>query len=272
MRLADGSPIVLLLLALFAQYDADIDKLVDRLAELEPGRRHEHLLNEVLSAFTPEMLATTLAAAAIPSASLEDVSAATGIRHATPIVDRLLRLPGFISSETGAYQTHPLLLAALRTRYGPDLSGTLFRAARQYERAGEFLRAAELYNAYGDEEAAATALDLLPAATLQYPAPRLIDVLARIEVSTLCAVSGSLDRAAAVPAPKRRTGSALRGRFQAVADRSKPTRRQSLAAPLARSPRNAGAGARKAFRSARSLCKPARRRRPRMRRTSSGWF
>ena len=190
VRLADGSPIVLLLLALFAQYDANVDKLVDRLAEIEPGRRHEHLLNDVLSAFTPDMLATTLAAAAIPNASLEDVSAATGIRHATPIVDRLLRLPGFISSETGAYQTHPLLLAALRTRYGPDLSGTLFRAARQYERAGEFLRAAELYNAYGDEEAAATALDLLPASTLQYPAPRLIDVLARIQVSTLCANPG----------------------------------------------------------------------------------
>jgi DNA-binding winged helix-turn-helix (wHTH) protein len=186
IRLADGWPIVLLLLALFAQYDADIDKFVRRLEDSSAGDPHEQLVNEVLAAFTPDMLSTTLATAAIPNASLEDISAATGIRHATPIIDRLLRLPGFVSSETGAYQTHPLLLAALRTRFAPDLTGTLFRAARQYELSGDFLRAAELYSSYGDEAAAALALDRLPGETLQHPPSRLIDVLSKIRISTLC--------------------------------------------------------------------------------------
>ena len=69
-------------------------------ADVDSTDSHEHLANEVLSAFTPDMMSTLWLAAAIPNASLEDISAATGIRHATPIVDRLLHLPGFISSET----------------------------------------------------------------------------------------------------------------------------------------------------------------------------
>lgn len=187
VQLAEGWPIVLLLLALFAQYDANIEKLIDRLADVASADLHEYLANEVLSAFTPDMMSTMLATAAIRNASLEDITAATGIRHAAPIIDRLLRLPGFISSETGAYQTHPLVLGALRARHGVDLTNDLFRAAHEYERSGDFLRAAELYDGYGDPEAAAAALDRLPAAVLQQPSFRLIDVLAKIKMSTLCA-------------------------------------------------------------------------------------
>ncbi len=187
VELADGWPIVLLLLAMFAQYDTNIEQLLDRLRNIAPADLYEHLANEVLAAFTPEMMATMLTTASIPNASLEDISAATGLRHATPIVDRLLGLPGFISSETGAYRTHPLLVATLRARHGADLANYLFRAAHEYERAGDALRAAELYAAYGDEESAAAALDRLPAAELAQPSARLIDALAKIKMSTQCA-------------------------------------------------------------------------------------
>ena len=117
VRLAGGRPVVLLLLRLFVEYDVDVDRLIDRLEDVGCDDLHEHLANEVLTGFTADMTATMLAIAAIPNASLEDIAAATGIRHATAIADRLLRLPGFISSETGAYQTHPLLLDALRGRH-----------------------------------------------------------------------------------------------------------------------------------------------------------
>ena len=82
VRLADGWPIVLMLLALFAQYEANIEHLLDRLSGIAPAGRYEYLANELLAAFTPDMLATMLTTAAIPNASLEDISAATGIRHA----------------------------------------------------------------------------------------------------------------------------------------------------------------------------------------------
>ena len=79
-----------LLLARFAQYDSAFERLIDRLESVPALRLHEYLAGEVLSEFTPDMMSTILATAAIPEASLEDIAAATGIRHATPIIDRLL--------------------------------------------------------------------------------------------------------------------------------------------------------------------------------------
>lgn len=186
VHLAGGCPIVVLLLALFAQYDADIESLLDRLSGPPPPDLYEYLANAMLSAFTPDMMATMLTTASIPNASLEDISAATGIRHATPLIDRLLRLPGFLSSDTGAYQTHPLLLAALRRRHGAELATYLLRAAHEYERSGDWLRAAELYNENGDREAAAAALDQLPCTQLEQPSARVIDALTKIAMPTLC--------------------------------------------------------------------------------------
>jgi tetratricopeptide (TPR) repeat protein len=185
-RLAGGRPVVLHLLALFAQYDADIAVLIERLETVAADDLHSYLVNEVLSGFTPEMTSTLLATAAIPGACLEDISAATGIRHATAVMERLLHLPGFISSETGVYHTHPLLLNALRSRHGRELTNALLRAAQQYEQSGDFLRAAELYDVYGDADAAAAALDRLPATTLQQPSSRLIDALVKIPMTTTC--------------------------------------------------------------------------------------
>jgi ATP/maltotriose-dependent transcriptional regulator MalT len=187
VRLADGWPTVLLLLALMAQYDAHVDSMVDRLGGVDSTDLHEELAKEVLSAFTPDMMSTLLAMAAIPNASLADISAATGIRHATPIIDRLLHLPGFISSESGAYRVHPLIIGTLRSGHEGELAKYLFRAAQEYERSGEFLRAAELYTSYGDARAAARALDRVPAALFEQPSIRLIDALTKIDVPNLCA-------------------------------------------------------------------------------------
>jgi hypothetical protein len=186
VRLADGWPIVLLLLARFAHYEADLERLVGRLETVALVQLHQQLTDDVLSALTPEMMAVMLAAAAIPRASLEDISAATGIAHVMPVVDGLARLPGFISSSAGGYETHPLLLEALRTRNGADLSGCVLRAARASDEAGDELRAAELYALAGDRVAAAGALDRLPAAALEQPSPRLVDAFLEIELPILC--------------------------------------------------------------------------------------
>lgn len=186
VRLADGWPIVLLLLARFAHYEANLERLVQRLEAVAFVQLHQHLTGEVLSALTPDMMSVTLAAAAIPHASLEDISAATGIAHTTSIVDGLARLPGFISADAGGYQAHAMLLAALRIREGTDFSPYVARAAQTSERVGDFLRAAELYAIGGDPSAAAGALDRLPAAALEQPPPRLIDALLRIAIPVLC--------------------------------------------------------------------------------------
>jgi hypothetical protein len=185
VRLAGGWPIVVFLLARFACYETDIETLIDRIENAGGARVYEHLVDDVLSALTPEMLSATLAVAAIPHAAPEDIAAATGIRHTTPIVDGLQRLPGFVSSENG-YQTHAMLRDALRARYAPEISDSVRCAAHEFERLGDYLRAAELHQIDGDSEAAAGALDQLPASALQQPSSRLVDVLVKIEASVLC--------------------------------------------------------------------------------------
>ena len=187
VRLADGWPMLVSLLARFAHYEANVERLIERLEDVPFANLHEYLAHEVLSALTPEMMSAMLAAASIPDASLEDISAATGIRHVTPVLDGLLRLPGFLSSQDGAYHAHPLLRAALRSRHEADLAGYVLRAARENERNGDLLRAAELHQSYGDDAAAAAALDRLPAPVLAQPSGGLIDALAKIPMSTLCA-------------------------------------------------------------------------------------
>jgi len=186
LQLAGGWPIALLLLARIAHYEPDLEQLLDRLGAIKTDL-HEFLLNEVLSAVTPDMMSTMLAAAAIPRATLEDISVATQIAHAAPVIEGLLRLPGFISIQSGTYQVHPLLHSALRARHATDLVEYVLRAARGNERLGDALRAAELYSIAGDPAAAAAALDRISPASLSQPMPRLIDALTKIPVATLVA-------------------------------------------------------------------------------------
>jgi ATP/maltotriose-dependent transcriptional regulator MalT len=186
VNLAGGWPIALLLLARIAHYEPNLERLLDRLSGTETDL-HEYVLNEILSAVTPDMMSTMLAAAAIPRATLEDISVATGIAHAAPVIEGLLRLPGFIIFQAGTYQIHPLIHSALRTRHEGEFAAYVVRAAVGNEGLGDFLRAAELFNAAGDGEAAASALDRLPPATLAQASPRVIDALTKIPVSAIVA-------------------------------------------------------------------------------------
>jgi len=187
VRLAAGRPFVLSLLARFAYYVANFEEVLAGLGDVAPERLFDWLTGEVLSALTPDMMSVMLATAAIPRASVDDVAAATGIRHARSVLERLLRLPGFLSLEAGEYHMHPLLREALRGRHALDLDGFVLRAARENERLGEYLRAAELYAVYRDEPRAAAALERLPSAELEQPSLRLIDGLAGVSRATLCA-------------------------------------------------------------------------------------
>ncbi len=185
MGAANGWPIALLLLARIAHYEMNIEVLLDRLDEARCDIL-EYLLKEVISALTPDMMSTLLAVAAIPHATLEDIAAATGIAHPGPLIDRLLRLPAFLSYDAGAYQVHPLLHLLLRAQHQSDFVEYISRAARASEDSGDFLRAAELFSIQRDGAAAAAALDCLPMATLVQPSNRLAGTLANIPVPMLC--------------------------------------------------------------------------------------
>jgi hypothetical protein len=186
MRLANGWPIVLQLLARVAHYETNIEAFLDRLGDARSDIL-ECLLREMVSALTPDMMSTLLAVAAIPHATLEDIAAATGIEHPGPIVDRLLHLPAFVSYNAGTYHVHPLLHSLLRAQHESDFVEYVHRAAIASEDSSDFLRAAELFCAHGDVTAAAAALDKLPMATLVQPSNRLVGTLAKVPVRELCA-------------------------------------------------------------------------------------
>jgi ATP/maltotriose-dependent transcriptional regulator MalT len=186
LQLAAGWPIALLLLSRIAHYEPEIEALLERLGDAGINLP-EYLVNEILSALTPEMTDTLLAAAAIPQATLEDISVATGLSHAAPAIEGLLRLPGFISYESGTYHIHPVLESALRARHGVDFSGLVLRAARGNESVGDFLRAAELFIVAGQFEEAAAAIDRLPLNALAQPTPRVIAALAKIPLANIAA-------------------------------------------------------------------------------------
>ncbi len=180
-----GWPIVLLLLARIAHYEANVEALLDRLGDSLPDMP-EFLLNEVLAALTPDMMSSVLAVAAIPHATLEDITGATGIAHPAPLMESLLRLPAFISYESGTYSVHPLLHSLLRARYEREFAEYLGRAATENQRLGDFLRASELFAVQGNMQAAAATLDQMPIASFAHPSARLIETLAQIPVRILC--------------------------------------------------------------------------------------
>ena len=186
LALTGGRPVTVQLLARFANYEADFEGLIDRLETVTFAERHEYLLREVLTALPPAMRAALIAIVAIPRASLDDVAAAIGIAHPMAIVDRLQRLPGFVSAEAGTYRAHSLVRELILREHEAEFGAHLDRAARENERVGDYLRAAELRLECRDETAAARALDRLPAATLAQPSARVVDVLARISMPVLC--------------------------------------------------------------------------------------
>lgn len=185
VRLANGWPAMLLLLGRFALYESTLDELRERLINLGDEERFVRLGSEILAELTPEMTAAMTAAASIPNATLEDISAATGIRNVMPIIERLLHLPGFITAENGTYQVHPLLRSALRAGGDTKVDNCALRAATAYERLSDYVRAAELYLISGKPEAAAVTLDHLSTEMLQQPTPRLANVLTSIALPVL---------------------------------------------------------------------------------------
>ncbi len=186
LTLTGGAPVTVQLLARFANYEANFEALLGRLEAVPCAGRHAFLVREVLPALTDDMLAVLRAVAAIGRATLEDIAAATRVAHPMPTVDRLVRLPGFLTAEGVAYRAHPVLLEALPADDRATPAGYLLRAARENERLGDHLRAAELHLVRDDPVAAARALDRLPFGTLAQPTARLADALTKIEMAILC--------------------------------------------------------------------------------------
>jgi DNA-binding SARP family transcriptional activator len=175
-----GWPIAVFLLARFAR-EGRLDTLLQRLGDVAFEELHDYLADEVLASLSPDFVRALFAAASIPEANDDDLLLATGT-DAGAILSEFGRASPFVRrSENGKYVVHPLLAGTL-TRGGADRRVALLHATAQaYESRGDFLRAAELFLAKPDQEAAARALESVPVGDDRAPSMRYSRLLSAID-------------------------------------------------------------------------------------------
>lgn len=175
-----GWPIAVFLLARFAR-EGRLDTLLQRLEDVAFEELHDYLADEVLASLSSDFVRALFAAACIPEATDDDLLLATGT-DAGAILAEFGRASPFVRrSENGKFVVHPLLAGAL-TRGGADRRVALLHATAQaYEGRGDFLRAAELFLAKPDQEAAARALESVAVGDDRAPSMRYSRLLSSID-------------------------------------------------------------------------------------------
>jgi DNA-binding SARP family transcriptional activator len=152
-RVTQGWPIGVLMLRRFAQ-EGRLAEALSRLDDLTFEETHEYLIDEVLSALTPDEMEALLACAAIADPVRDDVAAALG-SDAGETLDRLLSASPFVQRVDDVYRVHPLLAAAVDRLFARRSRELAARAAAAHEAASRHLRAAQLFRRLGELDATA---------------------------------------------------------------------------------------------------------------------
>ncbi len=153
-----GWPVAVLFLQRFVNR-MGLDAALRRFGESEFEQLHEYLIEEVLAEFSSEELRAVLACSVAPDPTVEDVGNVVPDAAPSALLSALTDACPFVGRiDAERFTLHPLLLAALRTRFA-DQRRTLGRdLARTYESQERFVRAAQIYHALGDVDAMARAL------------------------------------------------------------------------------------------------------------------
>lgn len=155
---SQGWPIAVLLLHRFWT-EGRADELLERLDDIAFEQLHDYLADEVLAGVDQRIVDGLFAIAAVPDASAVDLGLATGdSRIASELAD-LARESAFISRSChGTFEMHPLLSTLLLEGASERRIALLQAMASGYEGQHQYIRAAQLYKAAGDERKAAQAL------------------------------------------------------------------------------------------------------------------
>ncbi|HTV74010.1 MAG TPA: BTAD domain-containing putative transcriptional regulator [Candidatus Acidoferrales bacterium] len=158
VEVSSGWPIAVLLFVRFA-HEGRLESLLDKLGDVAFEELHEYLADQVLGSLPPALLDALVASAAIPQPKERDIALATDPIAAQQLVEFERTSPFVARTAAGAFALHPLVATLLVERHPGRVHEILERAAQGYELGGEWLRAAELYLARGDQETAARALN-----------------------------------------------------------------------------------------------------------------
>jgi DNA-binding SARP family transcriptional activator len=176
-----GWPIAVFLLARFA-VEGRLSGLLERLNDVAFEELHDYLADEVIASLPKSLTDALFAAACVPSANATDLEIATGLEDAAPALMEFERASPFVRrSEVGEFTVHPLLSGML-TRHQLDRRVALLSTtALAYERRGDTLRAAELFLAIPDQEAASRALESVPVGDDRAPSMRYSQLLSSLD-------------------------------------------------------------------------------------------
>lgn len=180
-----GWAIAVFLLARFAR-EQRLEEMLDKVDDVAFDDLHDYLTSEVLAELPADWLDALIACVALPRPTTEDVGVALDAIDAAALMrDLTAALPFLSRTQEGIYDVDPLLATTLRTRYSKRRVEILKGAAQAWADRGNHVRAAQMYLALGDREAAAGAAERLEPAYLEIPSIEFADVVATLDDETL---------------------------------------------------------------------------------------
>jgi DNA-binding SARP family transcriptional activator len=195
-----GWPIAVFLLLRFAR-EGRLRDVLEESGDGDLETLQNYLVTQVLDDLDPAARDGLIACALLPNATAEDVALTLDPRSQTRVNAMLQDLPFVQHAAEGVLSVHPLVAAVLETRYGSLRIALLERTARAWVKRQGYVRAAQLYLAAGNPEAAAANLDAL-------------DVLEhQVVPMASAAVMGALPREVIMRYPRLWYGSVLRRRY-----------------------------------------------------------
>lgn len=158
LAISQGWPIAVLLLHRFWA-EGRVTALLDRLDDIAFEQLHDYLADEVLATMEPRIVDGLFVVAAVPKANAVDLRIATRDAKIVEDLMDIARESAFLArSSDGTFSVHPLLHALLLEQADERRAALLQEIASAYEGQLQFVRAAQLYQAAGDQRRAAQAL------------------------------------------------------------------------------------------------------------------
>ncbi len=205
-RIADitrGWPIAILLFLRLAR-ERTLPDLLETLDRVDFEDLYDYLSEQVLATMPPARFARLVAVAAIPKATGAEVAAALDDPEAVFDLQAFARDSAFLYAVSeDVYEAHPLVRLMIADRFAGRCREMLLHAARNVSESSP-LRAAQLFLAAGEQDAAAGLLDGLHESFMSDIPPVLAEAVARLDIEILIrhpAVwqAATLVRAAAIP-------------------------------------------------------------------------
>lgn len=198
-----GWPIAILLFLRLAR-EKSLPDLLETLDRIDFEDLYDYLSEQVLAATPPERFARLVAVAAIPQATGEEVAAALDDPQAAFDLQAFARDSAFLYAVSeNVYEAHPLVRLMIANRFAGRCREMLLKAAWNVS-ASSPLRAAQLFLAAGEQDAAAEVLDGIHESFMSDIPPALAEAVARLDIEVFVrhpAVwqAATLVRAAAIP-------------------------------------------------------------------------